>query len=308
MNKLPVFRTVGRTFGFVVERRFFTLLRLIWLPTLLSIAIGLLPAVYQFGTVGWPPDPERLQSLPADPLLSAFEILNFVASLVLGAMIAIAVHRIILRDDEQPGVYFYWRFTGEEFRYILAWIGYFILVGLAFAAPVAAHLHYVATYEGKTMLVAAAEIANKDAPFKELLSDPRLGIAAFLAVLFGFAALARFGLVFPIIVAEERLSFVRSWVLTRGNVMRLIGFWIVTVILAYVLILAMVAVLAAAVAAMVAATFVSNEAGAIGILVLAVPAAVSIAVYLVVGVTLFIAAMSFSYKALTEDQDQDLIA
>lgn len=70
----------------------------------------------------------------------------------------------------------------------------------------------------------------------------------------------------------------------------------------------MVAVLAAAVAAMVAATFVSNEAGALGIVVLAVPAAVSIAVYLVVGVTLFIAAMSFSYKALTEDQDQDLIA
>lgn len=308
MNKLPVFRTVGRTFGFVVERRFFTLLRLIWLPTLLSITIALLPAVYEFGHAGFPPDETKLEALHQNSLYWVLEALNVIASLVLGAVIAIAVHRIILRDDVQPGVYFYWRFTGEEFRYILAWFGYFILVGLAFAAPIAAHLHYVATYEGKTMLVAAAEIANKDAPFKEILGDQRLGIAVFLSVLFGFAALARFGLVFPIIVAEERLSFVRSWVVTRGNVMRLIGFWIVTTILAYVLILAMVAVLAAAVAAMVAATFVSNEAGALGIVVLAVPAAVSIAVYLVVGVTLFIAAMSFSYKALTEDQDQDLIA
>lgn len=305
MTKLDVFRTVGRTFGFVIERRFFTLLRLIWLPTLASIVIGLLPAVYEFGIAGFPPDPEKLKLVDQSPAYWAIQALNFIASLILSAMIAVAVHRIILREDTQPGVYFYWRLTADEWRYIFAGIGYFILILGAFAAPIAAHIYYVATYEGTSMTVAAAQVVDQ-AKASNFLRDPRLGIAGFLSLLFGFAALARFGLVFPIVVAEDRLSFWRSWVLTRGNVMRLIGFWIVTVVLAYVLIMLVGLVGIAAVGAIVAMFIVgSNEVSALGVVVLGVPAAVSIAVYLVVGVTLFIAAMSFSYKELTEGDETE---
>ena len=108
-----------------------------------------------------------------------------------------------------------------------------------------------------------------------------------------------FGLVVPIIVVEGRLSFARSWVLTRGNFWRLVGFWIIVVVLTYVLVLAMLAILALAVAGMFSGVLLGGKTvGALGILVFAVPAAVSLLVYLVVGITIFIAGMSFSYKAL----------
>jgi hypothetical protein len=299
MNKLPVFRTVGQTFGFVVERRFFALLRLIWLPAFLSVVISVFPAAYQFSVAGFPPDPVKMDMVHADPVWWVLNLVSMVFSLIFGAMIAISVHRIILLDDSQPGVYFYWRLTRDEVLYILAGIGYGILVGLAFALPLAAHFYYIASYEGG--IAAAAKLADGEA-LERLASDPRLAIAAVLSLVFGLGALARFGLVFPIIVAEGKLSFWRSWVVTRGNVLRLILFWIVVVVLAYVLILLTVAVLGLAVAGMVAAVIAGGkEVGALGILVFSVPAAVSLMIYLVVGITLFIAAMSFSYKALAGD-------
>jgi hypothetical protein len=299
MNKLPVFRTVGQTFGFVVERRFFALLRLIWLPAFLSVAISLFPAAYQFSVAGFPPDPVKMDLVHGDPLWWALNLVSMVFSLILGAMIAVSVHRIILLDDSQPGVYFYWRLTRDEVLYILAWTGYFIIVGIAFLLPLIAHFAYVGSYEGG--LAAAGKLADGEA-LKNLASDPRLAIVGVLSLVFGMMALARFGLVFPIIVAEGKLSFWRSWVVTSGNVWRLIGFWIVVVVLAYVLILLTIAVLGLAVAGMVAAVIAGGkEVGALSILVLSVPAAISLLIYLVVGITLFIAAMSFSYKALAGD-------
>ncbi|NOT38983.1 MAG: hypothetical protein HOP13_00665 [Alphaproteobacteria bacterium] len=305
MHTLPIFETVSRTFGFVIERRFFSLLRLIWLPMLLSLAVGLLPDWYQFEAIGFPPKPEAMKALENDSLFTILQILNSVASLILGAMVAISVHRMILLDDRQPGVFFYWRLTREEWLYFLAWIGYFILVMLAFALPIAAHFYYVASNE--TLKEAAAFLASAtetDAAqnaerVKRLFSDPRLAIAGVVSFVFALIALARFGLVFPLIVAEGRLSFWRSWVLTRGSTLQLIGFWVIVSILTYVLVLLLAVVLGAAVAGMVVSVYAGGQAaGALGIVLLAVPAVVSFLLYFVIGITVFIAAMSFSYRAL----------
>ena len=305
MRALPIFETVSRTFGFVIERRFFSLLRLIWLPMLLSLAVGLLPMWYQFEVVGFPPKPEAMQALENDAIFNTLQILNSVASFILGAMVAISVHRMILLDDRQPGVFFYWRLTREEWLYVLAWIVYFLVVMLAFALPIAAHFYYVASHEtlkeGAALLASAtdADAAKNAERLKRLFADPRLAIAGVMSVVFALIALARFGLVFPLIVAEGRLSFWRSWVLTRGSTLQLIGFWIVVTILTYVLVLLLIAVLAAAVVGMAAAISAGGQAGgALGIVLMAVPAAVSFLMYFVIGITVFIAAMSFSYRAL----------
>jgi hypothetical protein len=309
MQSLPIFDTVSRTFGFVVERRFFSLLRLIWLPVFLSVAVGMLPLVYQIEMVGLEPNPAKEALLLRDPAYWALEAVNIVMSLLLGAMIAVSVHRMILLDDRQPGAFFYWRLTREEWLYILAWIGYFILVCLALALPIAAHFYYVASFESVGQAVAVLSSMAEGDPAKnvegmrKLFGDPRLFIALGLGIVFALVALARFGLVFPIIVAEGRLSFWRSWVVTRGNTLQLIGFWIVTVILTYVVIILIVAVAAAAVAGIFLSTALGGQAGsALGIALLAVPAAISLAMYLVIGVTLFIAAMSFSYRALASEE------
>lgn len=302
--QLPVFKTVGKTFGFVVERRFFSLLRLIWLPTLLSIAATSVVIGYQFSKYGFPPKVDRFEAMNSDPVLTALQWGNQIFSLVVGAMIAISVHRMILRDDVQKGVYFYWRMTREEWLYIAAWIGYFILVAIAFLLPFLGHAYWISTHEHAAVPIwhNFQNPAEVRAFFEHVFfKDPRLVIVGFMSVLFGLIALARFGLVFPIIVAEEKLSFWRSWVVTRGNFLRLVGFWIVVVILTYVLSVVMIAIAVFALVFMFTGLAGGQTLGAFSILVFAVPAAVSFGIYLVVGITIFIAAMSFSYKALTEE-------
>lgn len=299
MNELPVFATVGKTFGFVVERRFFSLLRLIWLPTLLSVVVGLVPLIYQVEVYGLSPSEKQLETLDNDGLFLGLDILNIIVSTILGAMIAISVHRMILLDDRQEGAYFYWRLTREEWLYVLAWIGYSILTLIALALPFVAHAAAV-EYWGVHSPVNYRTVDWTTWPLL-FRDDPRLLVLLALGVVFVLIALARFGLVFPIIVAEGRLSFARSWSVTRGNTLRLIGFWIVLTALAYVFIAVFVGVFAAAVVGMFGSVmFGGQNLGALGIVTLAVPAAVSIAVWLVVGVTLFIAGMSYSYAAITD--------
>jgi membrane-anchored glycerophosphoryl diester phosphodiesterase (GDPDase) len=117
--------------------------------------------------------------------------------------------------------------------------------------------------------------------------------------------LVRFGLVFPTIVAESRLSFGRSWALTRGNFWRLIAFWLLVGILGSILLLFLLSIVALAVGGIVVAVMSGNETvGALGVLVLAVPAAAGFLVYFVVAVAIFVAALSFSYQALAGDTPQ----
>jgi len=292
MNKLPVFKTVGQVFGFVIERRFFTLLRLIWFPSLLSVIVGIGPSIYQFEVLGSNPTPEMIWTLFDDPNYQGLLAVNFIASFFLSAIIAVCVHRMIFFGDTRPGTYFYLRFTADEGRYIAAFFLYTIAILIVLAIPLGAHGFWVFTQERTLESLDPAVIQS-------LVMDPRTWIAYALGIFFTLIALTRFGLVFPIVVAESRLSFARSWALTRGNFWRLIGFWIVVGVLATVLIVILMSILAFAILAMIGSVMFGSEAvGALGIIVFAVPAAVSALVYVVVGVTLFIAALSFSYKAL----------
>jgi hypothetical protein len=289
----------------VVERRFFSLLRLIWLPSLLSVFVALLPLYYQFEAYGLTPDPKNFERIGNDPILNALQWFNMVASIALTAIIAISVHRMILLDDQQKGVYFYWRLTREEWLYMAAWIGYSLIVLIAAGLPLAGHFYWLFTHDWHGQLPHFPKVPSPEGGkavfdfMQTLFADPRMWIVIFLSVLFGLVALARFGLVFPIIVAEGRLSFARSWVLTRGNFLRLVGFWIIVFVLTYVLILIMISILVVAVVAMLSGVLAGGKTvGALSILVFAVPASVSLVVYLVVGITIFIAGISFTYQAL----------
>src|SRR5690242_8805879 len=97
--RLPIFRTLGQTFGFVVERRFFTLLRLVWFPALISALLELLPQLYVGSVLGWKSgvhsagqnyeinfkygfefDPDKVQAfVNSDPIFQALSVSSFVA-------------------------------------------------------------------------------------------------------------------------------------------------------------------------------------------------------------------------------------
>jgi len=304
MNKLPVFATIGQTFGFVVERRFFTLLRLVWFPSVVAMIVSLLPAIYtysKYGTIVAPgaADPSTALRDVYDPTMITLELLNFVLSIVLSAIIAVSIHRLILLDDRRPGTFFYLRLSRQEWLYILAWVIYFILIMLAFS-PFFGHLFYAVGSQLGTTNFDDPNTAQR--VLGPIFRDPGTAIALGLAMLFALVVTVRFGLVFPAIVAEDKLSFARSWQLTRGNFWRLIGFWILVTILGSILLVFLLAIVGLAVGGIVVALMSGSETvGALGVLVLVVPAAAGFLVYFVVAVAIFVAALSFSYQALAGD-------
>lgn len=304
MSKLPVFKTVGQVFGFVVERRFFTLLRLVWFPSVLAVIIETLPALYVYSKFGILPSKVDHQIVGvklnldnvADPVLLGLDLLNFVASILLGAIVAVSIHRLILLDDRKPGTFFYLRLHRQEWIYILGWIIYFIAICLAFA-PILGHIFYATQDHWKVLFAGGPGAANEI--LKPLFNEPSTLIALGLSIVLMFVVLVRFGLVFPIVVAEDRLSFGRSWRLTRGNFWRLIVFWILVAVLGLILLLLLMAIVAVAVAAIVGSVAFGGQAvGALGVLLFVVPAATAFLVYFVVAVTIFVAALSFTYRAL----------
>lgn len=310
MNKLPVFTTIGQTFGFVVERRFFTLLRLVWFPSVIAMIVSLLPAAYTYYKFGTLPNKIEQKVVGtgveftdmSDPTLVTLELLNFVLSIVLSAIIAVSIHRLILLDDRKPGTFFYMRLSRQEWLYILAWVIYFILIMLAFS-PFFAHLFYAVGSEITNPNLGDPEVTKR--VLGPIFQEPATAIALGLAMLFALVVTTRFGLVFPAIVAEDRLSFARSWELTRGNFWRLIGFWILVTILGSILLVFLLAIVGLAVGGIVVALMSGSETvGALGVLVLVVPAAAAFLVYFVVAVAIFVAALSFSYQALAGDTKQ----
>lgn len=312
--KLPVFSVIGQTFAFVVERKFFTLLRLVWFPAVLSMLSSLMQPIYLYAAYGQLPDMPgeggsvRINygfevNFTGDPVLDTLDIVDAFLQLVLGAIIAVSVHRIILRDEEDAGEYFHLRFTSDEFRYVLAGIGYMLLFILALFLPFMGHMYWMESRSGTLPFDWHQLIATEH--LQTLAKSRAIFPLAGLSVLIGLGALARFGLVFPLIVAENRISFWRSWVLTRGNFLRLVAFWILMTVFA-TLLLGMLAtvVFLAFNAVMGAITSGGATTGALALLVFAAPAGAAFLTYLVMGVTLFVAAMSFSYKALSTDEEE----
>src|SRR4029078_4603035 len=132
--------------------------------------------------------PKMIDAMNSDPVLEALQWGNQIVSLILGAIIAIAVHRMILLDDVQKGVYFYWRMTREEWLYIAAWIGYFILIMIAIALPIAGHFYWVSTHEAHAALPNMTNFRDphemKHFVESPIFNDPRLIIAGFMSFLF----------------------------------------------------------------------------------------------------------------------------
>jgi hypothetical protein len=313
--KLPVFKTLGQTFGFVVERRFFTLLRLTWFPALLSAIFSLMPNLYadqvlgihqdryevgvHYGVGFTDQDAAKIQEFAnSDHGFQAISVISAIAQLLLSAVIAIAIHRLILLDDRRPGVFFNLRLGREEWQYVLAWILYGVVAFLAFA-PVFAHLANVGYEQQWNPATWKSGTAVDQERVRQILEDPRLQIALGVGFLFMLVAITRFGLIFPGIVAEGHISFANSWRLTRGNFWRLIGFWILLAILGVCLMFVMAIIFGIAVGLAVASVAAGGQTvGAVGLLVFSVPAVVTGLVLLVLAIALFVAGLSFTYKAL----------
>jgi hypothetical protein len=192
--KLPVFATVSRAYSFLIND-FSTILRLSWLPLLLTSIVQYFAAQATYDSV--------VAALEARDLAAGsgprlWEMVSGLVGIAGTAIVAVALHRVILFGDRKPGQKYYLAFGRTEALFV--------------ALPVAISLFFVIT---------SYTFTAEQGAFLAALS---------LFLIFGFFyVMVRMSLIFPVVVVQGRYDFGHAWALSRGNFWRLFATWIVSV-------------------------------------------------------------------------------
>ena len=209
MQKIPLEKTIGAAYRFLFSN-FLSILGTVWLPLLLTAALvgaafwAILPAGFFQGGFEHFDKARAMALIPT--LLAVYPLFVFVG-LVLGAMIAVGVTRRALGMTHGPTLVYFslgapvWRMVGAH---ILFFFGYIL---------------FLAVIGGICVGVVAAST--------QLNSKLLAGLIDFVviagAVCFTLYAVVRVWFFLPaVVVAEERISFSRSWQLAGGNFWRIV--------------------------------------------------------------------------------------
>jgi len=201
--KIGIRSVVGSSFAFAWDN-FFTLFRLGWLPVLISSF---------FSYVGGLPVSEEppLWVDRINPLI--FQISHVLAYLV-WAIFAVAVHRLILVEDDPPRGLFYFRFTSDELLYALAPLAIAILpIAIIFAGN-----SIVLGPEGITWAFGSEKQIVDQSEWQSNLQQALPLASVIVAIYVGIRLL----LTLPIVAVHHRIGLLRSWSVSGGNVLRLI--------------------------------------------------------------------------------------
>jgi hypothetical protein len=203
--KLPVVPAIGATLSIAVKD-WLTLLRISWLPTVIGYVatLGLSFAIYQ--SVAGSTDLAPAAAVPM--LLLVYVIWGAAYIIVFAGILRFVIH------GDKPRLPFYLGFGGDELRIFATWLLYaLIFVGLYIGFAIAFSIWtFVATS------VAARE------PIA-LMIIMILGVIACGAVYCWF--LLRLSLATPAVVGAKTIGIGPSWNKSKGNVWRLLGYWLI---------------------------------------------------------------------------------
>lgn len=203
MRKLPVLAIAGRTYAFLRDDAV-TILRLSWLPLLIAaifqyaVTLGMVEAFNASGGSA-----NMGQAMEAATGAFALKgLLALLTALFTTAIVAVALHRVILFGERHPGTFIYFAFGKTEFIFVLI----LVLVTLVFLLLTAVTVPVmVLLWNSNTYAVIAAAVAGT------------------LAAIY---LLTRISLAFPIAVIRKRILFAESWALAKDNVWRLFAAWL----------------------------------------------------------------------------------
>jgi hypothetical protein len=274
LHKLPVVETAGRACQFVL-RDAGTILRLSWFPLLVVTIVQYFAMRAQFSAMRSAFESGNVNALNTFSPLWHWQIVNAIATFVGTAIVAVALHRVILLGDRKPGRWIHIAFGKVELL--------FTLLPIIFLVPV---------------LIAAVLIVGLSAA----VLPKSAGVLVFVALVVKWAGLIfiflRLELVLPLAVIEGRYNFTESWSLTRGNFWRIVGLWLL-VLIPFALVAALISAATSPFAGLsagqpktIAAIFERFES------LLLVQSAFGF-VWSVVGGALSVAVLSYSYKALS---------
>src|SRR5260221_10606987 len=123
MASLPVFRTVGAAYRFLV-RDFTTLVRLAWFPLLVLAVVQYFAAEAALDAVAAGPGGED------QPIATPYDLVQWVVQIVVFAIVAVSLHRVILFGDRRPGQYIAFAFGRPEVLFmvlqVIAFAAYFV--------------------------------------------------------------------------------------------------------------------------------------------------------------------------------------
>jgi hypothetical protein len=247
--KLPVFQTFSHAFGFAV-RNFFTCLRLAWLPVTLLFATQQAVEYYMLGMLG-PHMMDVDEHRPLTVFRKLFEMWDRIAIIQVSmlllqglviAAIAVSFHRIILFGDRRSGSIVNFAFGRTEFLYMLmaASMGLFTIAILGVVlVPAILVVTGGHVQDWFTQLVNITDKMDDSAALMMLRQFGTLGFAYFVALLLAAYVLIRLAVWPPSVVATGRLGPSEPWSLTRGNILRFIGMFILTGMVIWILLAAL---------------------------------------------------------------------
>lgn len=209
MNKLPVFSTLGSAITFPF-REISAVVRLTWLPMLILTGayvyfmreyLAFMPAMMQsLQNPGSPPQ------FPVQFLMT--ELIFFGVYLVINAVVAAALLRVIIFDDRRPGALVYFGFGKVELFLILMPIAFVLIIVI-----------YAVLFSVIVGIVGAGLMAALPPDIGPYV----LGALPVAFVLFLIWFVIRMILWSPTIVAEKKFSLLNAARVTAGNFWRLLG-------------------------------------------------------------------------------------
>jgi hypothetical protein len=190
---LPVYRTISTAYVFSIAE-FDTIFRLVWSPLLVGAVASYFADLYDLGD----------SNVAGPPSLAAFGgwFLALAVQGIAWAIVAVAIHRLILFDDRRPGTFVLFSFGRAEFLFTMTLVIPFIIAVVVTLAVLIA-------------LVGTGVISSDRPPPAWLFVGPLL---TFVAVLY---LVIRLFLIYPIIVVERRFDYRQSWRMSRGRFWRL---------------------------------------------------------------------------------------
>lgn len=215
--KLPVRKAIGATFAYFIAE-LATVIRIVWAPLLLmGVALAIatpryLQAVLAISDLGPQPDPNDVLPL-VGPMFASLGLMSLIFALGY-PMIFSGVMRHVIRG-EAPRLPFYLNFGADELRvlgtYILVGLmtGLVYMVGAIGAAAVSAIFGALGAITGAKALVGLGSL---------------IIMVAFLGALLWFVL--RMSLALPAAIGARTIGIAISWEATKGNVLRLFGFWL----------------------------------------------------------------------------------
>lgn len=273
LHKVPVFETAGHAYRFLLHEAG-TILRLSWFPLVVVTIVQYLAVRAQFAAMRAAIETGGFKALSGLTTWH-WQLLSAVATIFGTAVVAVALHRVILFGQREPGRLIHLAFGKVELLFAALPIIMLVPVSLL------------------SLLVFGTASAPAMIPLMLVVMAALWGTVLFVFV--------RLSVIFPITVIEGRYQFGQAWHLTQGNFWRLVALWIVVF-----LPLSLVGIVITAIAAPLRPTGTSPMA-MLDLIESRLPLQMVLSlVWSLVGGALGVAALSYSYKALIGRHPDDI--